>query len=321
MGVQPNMQKALDAGDTKLNSDMASALRRMEAELFERERVQEELCNQINDLEMRLSENSAQLAAARAQLEKECDGGSKAREEVALLNGKLALQKAAAQIVNQELESLSYSISHDLRAPLRHLVGFSTALVEDYGESLEPTAQTYLDCIIRSGRKMETLIEALLKLSRIARQELTPARIDLSHIARQCAASLKESDPERRVVFKIADQLSVHADPVLLRAALENLLGNAWKYTGKKESATIEFGRNDEGACTVYYVRDDGAGFDLRFADRLFGPFQRMHKDGEFEGVGIGLATVQRIIHRHGGKIWAEAEVDGGATFFFTLSG
>jgi len=320
MGVHPNMHRAFDAGGTKISEEMAATLRRMETELFERERVQEELYSLNNDLELRASESSAKLAAVNAQLKTESDSLSKAQKEIALLNENLARQKVACEVSSRELESLSYSISHDLRAPLRHLVGFSGALLEDYGDSLEPTAQSYLDCIVRAGRKMESLIEALLNLSRIARQELSLSSVGLSQMALQCADSLKESDPGRRVVFKIADQMSVHADHALLKAAIGNLLGNAWKYTGKKDCATIEFGRSQDGDATVYYVRDDGAGFDTRFADRLFGPFQRMHTDEEFEGVGIGLATVQRIIHLHGGRIWAEAQVDAGATFFFTLS-
>jgi light-regulated signal transduction histidine kinase (bacteriophytochrome) len=149
---------------------------------------------------------------------------------------------------------------------------------------------------------------------------LSLASVDLSRMARECAVLLKESAPERKVVFKIADQLSVRGDETLLKAAIANLMENSWKYTGKKESATIELGRKQEGDSTIFYLRDDGVGFDMRYADKLFGPFQRMHRESEYEGTGIGLATVQRIIHRHGGRIWADAAVDGGATFFFTLS-
>jgi len=222
--------------------------------------------------------------------------------------------------MNHELESFSYSISHDLRAPLRHLIGFSGALLEDYADTLDATAKTYLDCIVRAGGKLESLIEALLNLSQITRQELRIASVDLSELARECAASLLDSAPERSVVFHIADELPVQADAALMKAAIGNLLENAWKYTCKKDTANIELGQNREGDAIVFYLRDNGAGFDMRYAARLFGPFQRMHKESEFEGTGIGLATVQRIIHRHGGRIWADAVVDGGATFFFTLS-
>jgi len=320
MGMHAGMQRAHDTGDVKLDNEMAAALRRMEIELFERERVQEELYRLIGDLELRAAENSVLLAEADARLRKESDSRSKAQKELVLLNENLACQKAAAQVVNQELVSFGYSVSHDLRAPLRHIVGFSGALLEDYGADLDPTAKNYLGCIVRAGRKMENLIEALLDLSRISRQELTLTDIDLSQLVRQCAASLQKSDPGRQVVFEIQDKLSVQADAALLKTALENLLGNAWKFTGRKESATIEFGRNQDGETAVYYLRDDGAGFDPRWAAKLFGPFQRMHQEEEFEGVGVGLAAVQRIIHRHGGKVWAEARVDGGATFFFTLA-
>lgn len=291
MDVLPHMQDGNSTGDTKVKPEISAALRQMEIELTERERAQEELYGLVNDLEARLFASDAELAR----------------------------HKMAVKNVSDELESFSYSISHDLRAPLRHLIGFSSALAEDFEESLEPTAKSYLDCIIRAGHKMESLIEALLGLSRITRQEMTPARTDLGQLARQCEASLRETAPERQVTFLIPDGICVQADSHLIKVVLEHLLGNAWKFTGKKAKATIELGHKREGESEVYFVRDDGAGFDPRYAERLFSPFQRMHREEEFPGLGIGLATVQRIIHRHGGRIWAEARVDGGATFFFTL--
>ncbi|HBA86642.1 MAG TPA: sensor histidine kinase [Geobacter sp.] len=305
--------------DTKTTSEVSSPSKSVEPESYERERVQEELYWLVDKLELRLTETEARLAETKTRLKKEEARRKKAQREANLLKDELARQTESVAMVNGELESFSYSISHDLRAPLRHVVGFSTALLEDYNETLDPAAQNYLDCVMRAGRKLEMLIEALLTLSRVTRQEVTPANVDLSQLARQCAASLQEAEPERQVAFKIADKLFANADPQLMRSALENLLGNAWKFTSQKGSATIEFGCKKEGNTTVYFVRDDGAGFDLRFADRLFGPFQRMHREGEFEGIGTGLAAVQRIIHKHGGRIWAEAEVDRGATFFFTL--
>jgi len=291
MDVLPHIKDRHSTGDTKVKPETAAALRQMETELTERKRVQEELSGLIGDLEARLSATGSELTR----------------------------QKMAVKNVSDELESFSYSVSHDLRAPLRHLIGFSSALVEDFGESLDPAAQSYLDCIARAGRKMENLIEALLGLSRITRREMTIIRTDLGQLARQCEASLRETAPERQVTFLIPDGICVQADPHLMRVVLEHLLGNAWKFTGKKERATIELGHKREGESEVYFVRDDGAGFDPRYAERLFSPFQRMHREEEFPGLGIGLATVQRIIHRHGGRIWAEARVDGGATFFFTL--
>lgn len=312
MALPPNSQGRVNAASAKTKQEATAAVQQSEADTLERDRVQQELYGKLHDLER-------SLAQSESRLREEDEARSSAEQEIHRLNGELARQKSVAENLHQELESFSYSISHDLRAPLRHLVGFSTALLEDFGSTLEPTAQTYLDCIMRAGRKMEHLIEALLSLSRISRQEMTVTNVDLSHLARQCQATLQESDPARRVDFRIPEQLPVQADPLLMRVALEHLLGNAWKFAGKRERATIEVGQVMEGDTAVYFVRDDGAGFDPRFAERLFGPFQRMHREDEFPGLGIGLATVQRIIHRHGGKIWAEANVDAGATFFFTL--
>lgn len=280
-------------------------LKKHEGEKQESACVQEQQSVPATDPESRLALCRAKLAETEALLKQERQGRGKAEREVALLA--------------QELESFSYSVSHDLRAPLRHLVGFSSALVEDYNEQLEPTAQSYLDCIARAARKMEDLLEALLFLSRVTKQDLTLVEVDLAALARQYAGSLQQAAPARQVEFRIAQELPVKADPQLMRTVIEQLLGNAWKFTAKKERATVEFGEKKEGDSTVYYIRDDGAGFDLRFAQRLFAPFQRMHREDEFPGLGIGLATAQRIVHRHGGRIWAEAEVGNGATICFTL--
>ena len=312
MQALPDMQSERK---TKATPEKA-ALKLLEAELSERERMQEELRGLVADLEQQLSHCNARLSDAKAALEAE---RSRSDREIARLNETLTSEKTARDIVSEELASFSYSISHDLRAPLRHLIGFSTALTEDFGAALEPTAQGYLDCIVRAGNKMEHQVEALLNLSRIARQPMALTGLDLGQLARRCADSLHEADLDRPVAFRIAEQLSVHADQQLMKIAMDHLLSNAWKFTGEKGSATIEFGRKEEGGESVYYVRDDGAGYDPRFAERLFAPFQRMHREEEFPGLGIGLATVQRIIHRHGGRVWAEAGVDEGATFFFTL--
>ncbi|MBU5637524.1 sensor histidine kinase [Geomonas sp. Red69] len=267
------------------------------------------------------AEPAQQQAARRpAPSADDCEARlAQAEQELRRVNEELARQKGNAENLGRELETFSYSVSHDLRAPLRHLIGFSNALLEDYGEALEPTAHSYLDCIVRAGRKMEGLVDALLALSRIGRQDMTLLNLDLSQMAKSYALCIKEGAPGRKVNFMIPEHLPAHGDAVLLRTALEHLLENAWKFTGKKESATIELGSKEEGGELVYFVRDDGAGFDMRFSDRLFGPFQRMHREEEFPGLGIGLAIVQRIINRHGGRIWAEAEVNAGATFYFTL--
>jgi len=301
-------------------SELEAAFRQLQSELLEQKRVELELHNLNTALELQVTGLAGELSAAKEELGQQRHRRDEDRKEISLLAADLARQKNSLEVIGQELESLTYSISHDLRAPLRHVIGFSGVLLEDFGDSLDAAAHNYLDCIVRGARKMELSIEALLKLSRISRQDFRPAKVDLSQIVRDCASALAQSAPERRVSITIADGLSVRADAALLKAAMENLLDNAWKYTGKKEAATIEFGRTQQGGNTVFYLRDNGVGFDMRYADRLFGPFQRMHKEGEFEGLGIGLAAVQRIIHRHGGKIWADAAVDAGATFFFTLA-
>lgn|GEM_PF-1075114 len=298
-----------------------AAFSELQLELSERKRLQMDLDQLNQELESSLAERNVQLSVLAKELAASRDELlTKDRLGNCALNEKLTRQSQDLANVSQELEGLIFSISHDLRAPLRHLLGFSSALVEDYGGKLDGTGQSFLGCITKAAHKMDSQIEALLALSRVTRHELSVASIDLSHMVRESAASLQDSSPERQAVFTIADKLQVQADATLLRAAIDNLLGNAWKYTGKRDHAQIEFGQTQEGDSVVFYVRDNGAGFDMKYADRLFGAFQRMHKESEFEGTGVGLATVQRIIRRHGGRIWADAEVDGGATFFFTLS-
>jgi light-regulated signal transduction histidine kinase (bacteriophytochrome) len=293
----------------------------LQLELRERKRPRQELCDLNRELETRLFECRTQLAAAQEQCSIASLQLAEDRREIDLLNQHLQQHKRDYETVSQELEALSFSISHDLKAPLRHLLGFSGALQEDYGDILDPGAQSFLGCISKAAHKMDSQIEALLGLSRIARQKLSVASVDLSRMVRDSAALLQGGAPGRRAVFTIADQILVRADAELLRAAIDKLLENAWKFTMGREAAAIEFGQKREGDSEVFFLRDNGAGFDMRYADRLFGAFQRMHKESEFEGTGIGLATVQRIIHRHGGRIWADAAVDEGATFFFTLEG
>jgi len=221
--------------------------------------------------------------------------------------------------VNKELEAFSYSVSHDLRAPLRSIAGFSRILLEDYGDSLDNKARDYLRRVCAATQHMGELIDDLLKLSRVTRVEIRYEWVDLSVMAHSIAAALKETAPGRAVEFIIAREVSVAGDRSLLRVVLENLLGNAWKFTSKHPRARIEFGITEQDGRTVYFVRDDGAGFDMAYANKLFTPFQRLHGSNEFDGTGIGLATVQRIIYRHGGSVWAEGEVERGATFYFTL--
>jgi PAS domain S-box-containing protein len=221
---------------------------------------------------------------------------------------------------NQELEAFCYSVSHDLRAPLRGLDGFSQALMEDYGDKLDATGKDLLQRISDASRRMDRLIDDMLNLSRLTRSELHRQPVDLSEVAHDVADELRKRDPQRHVELRIADDLKAEGDPELLRVALENLLGNAWKYTSKQPQALIEFDRNQDNGNSSFFVRDNGVGFDMQYVGKLFSPFQRLHGRNEFPGTGVGLATVQRVIHRHGGRAWAEAELNKGATFYFTLS-
>jgi len=220
---------------------------------------------------------------------------------------------------NAELESFSYSVSHDLRAPLRGIDGFSLALLEDYSGKLDETGKDYLRRIRGGCLRMANLVNALLQLSRLSRRELRREALDLSGVARAVAGELLESGAERKIEFVITPDIRVQADATLLHAAMTNLFRNSWKFTAKQENPRIEFGRLDQDGKHVCFVRDNGVGFDMQYADKLFGAFQRLHSTAEFEGTGIGLATVRRIIHRHGGLVWAEGEVGKGATFYFTL--
>jgi signal transduction histidine kinase len=222
-------------------------------------------------------------------------------------------------VANKELEAFAYSVAHDLRAPLRSIDGFSLALLEDCAGKLDSDGKDYLGRVRAATQRMAVLIDDLLSLSRVARSEMQKETLNLSAVARSVTAELQKEESDRQVEFIIEENLFVNGDLRLLRIAIENLLSNAWKYTARHSRARIEFGRSEQGGRTVYFVRDDGAGFDPQYAGRLFGAFQRLHSSSEFPGTGVGLATVQRIIHRHGGEIWAEAAIDKGATFFFTL--
>lgn len=228
--------------------------------------------------------------------------------------------KDAAEEANAELEAFSYSIAHDLRAPLRGISGFSAALLEDFRDKIDAEGTGYLRRIIASAEQMGKTIDALLGLSRLTRTELRREALDMTTIAQQVALSLRAGDPGREVDFAIKGGMTVLGDAQLVRALLENLLGNAWKFTGKQGRARIEFGAVEMDGEHVWFVRDNGAGFDMAYADKLFAPFKRLHSPREFPGTGIGLATVQRIVRRHGGRIWAEGVVGEGATFRFTLA-
>lgn len=227
--------------------------------------------------------------------------------------------QVALALANRELEAFSYSVAHDLRAPLRAMNGFAQILLEEYQTKLGPDGLECLDEIQSNALRMGALIDALLSLSRVTRSELTPQLVDLTQLGRSIAEHLARADPDREVTLTVADDLRAVADPSLARTLIQNLLGNAWKFTARTERAQIELGATKAGEEPVFFVRDNGAGFDMEFAGRLFVAFQRLHTVGEFPGTGIGLATAQRIVHRHGGRIWAEGAVDRGATFYFTL--
>jgi PAS domain S-box-containing protein len=224
------------------------------------------------------------------------------------------------EVANRELEAFSYSVSHDLRTPLRAIDGFSQALLEDYSEQLDKEGQSYLQRVRAATQRMAELIDDLLELSRVTRSDMRQENVNLTTLAQQIMDALQKQDGKRQVDFTIAKDLTAVGDPHLLRVALENLLGNAWKFTEKQSEAHVELGSivQPDGQ-TAYFVCDNGAGFDMNYAGKLFGAFQRLHAANDFPGTGIGLATVQRIIHRHGGKIWAEGAVNQGATFYFTL--
>jgi light-regulated signal transduction histidine kinase (bacteriophytochrome) len=210
-------------------------------------------------------------------------------------------------------------VAHDLRAPLRGINGMAEILLESKLQQLDADGQKYLQFIHEYSHRMAQLIEDLLKLSRITRSELSLESLDLSALVREVAKQLSDANPGRRVDLLVAEGIVATADPRLLRVALENLLGNAWKFTGKRASARIEFGVEQHEGAPVYFIRDNGAGFDMAYAGKLFGVFQRLHPLTEFEGTGVGLATAQRILTRHGGRIWAESAINKGATFYFTL--
>jgi len=226
---------------------------------------------------------------------------------------------AQLEAVNRELEAFSYSVSHDLRAPLRSLKGFSTILMENYAGKLDKQGHDYLVHIQEASQRMSQLIDDMLSLARITRQDVNLSRVDLSLLAQQVARELQDQSPDRQVEFEISPDLVVRADYNLMKIALQNLLGNALKFTGKRERAHITFGMVDQPGARVYFVRDNGAGFNMTYADKLFTPFQRLHGVTEYPGTGIGLSIVQRIMARHGGRIWPEAAVDQGATFYFTM--
>ncbi len=261
-----------------------------------------------------------QLAEAKETIRELQEEVGKTNQGMIALTMELEQRNTELSAVNKELESFSYSVSHDLRAPLRSIDGFSQALLEDYPDKLDEQGKNYLHHVRTAAQRMGELIDDMLTLSRVTRSEMRHETVDLSTLARTVITELPKTQPDRQIDFVITEGLLVNGDAGLLRAVLENLLGNAWKFTGKQPKARIEFGVTQHEGKPAYYVRDNGAGFDMTYVNKLFAPFQRLHSAEDFPGTGIGLATVQRIILRHAGKVWAEGAVSKGATFYFTLN-
>jgi hypothetical protein len=235
------------------------------------------------------------------------------------LEARVKARTAELERANREMEAFSYSVSHDLRAPLRHIDGFSKALLEDYADRLDDMGRNYLHRLRAGAQRMGRLIDDLLQLADVSRSDLDRRPVDLSSLARVIALELGRGEPQRQVAVRIADGVVADCDPRLARVVLENLLGNAWKYSSKRADAAIEFSEAVQEGQRVYVVRDNGVGFDMAYYGKLFQPFQRLHGVDEFEGTGIGLATVRRVVERHGGRVWAEATLGSGAAFYFTF--
>jgi signal transduction histidine kinase len=267
------------------------------------------LTDAFNQMLARIEEQKRELQQHATRLE----------QRVAERTGELETRAAELQAANSELDAFAYSVSHDLRAPLRSIDGFSQVLLEDYATQLGDAGRDSLQRVRAASQKMATLIDDLLKLARVTRAEMRTERVDLSRMARDIVVDIERAAPDHQVEFAIAPGLEAQGDSRLLRVVLDNLLRNGWKYSGKRPQPRVEFTTVEQNGDRVFVIKDNGAGFDMRYADKLFGVFQRLHSASEFEGTGVGLATVRRIINRHGGRIWAEGVVDQGATFYFTL--
>ena len=278
------------------------------------------ILDDFTDEKVRLEENQRAMLNLLDDFDVERAKTEAANEGLRNAFDSLRRAKEVADAANRELEAFSYSVSHDLRAPLRAIDGFSLALLNNYQNLLDERGGDYLRRVRAATQRMAQLIDDLLKLSSLNRGGMNIAPVDLSRMARDVVAELQKSQPERRVTFRIAEGISAECDGHLLKVVFDNLLGNAWKFTGHKEEATIEFAATQVDGETAYFIRDDGAGFDMAYSDKLFTTFQRLHLEKEFPGTGIGLSLVQRIIRRHGGNVWAEGAVGRGATFYFTLN-
>jgi light-regulated signal transduction histidine kinase (bacteriophytochrome) len=274
----------------------------------------------IAALEAELAETNRGMMAMAWEVEKRVEERTRelgaAHEELRQTNSDVMCSALELEAANKELEAFAHSVSHDLRAPLRSVGGFAKMLEEAHAGQLDPRGRDHLRRIQRASQRMSSMIDDLLKLARMARGEVRRRPLDLAAMAREIAQELQASNPDRQVQFAIAGALPVEGDEGLLRGVLENLLGNAWKFTSKTADARIEMGELPDG---VFFIRDNGAGFDMAYAHQLFSAFKRLHREAEFPGTGVGLATVRRIVQRHGGRTWAESEIGKGATFYFTI--
>ncbi len=298
---------------------LQEANKQLESEIHERHLAEDTLRQAKDNLEKRVQERTGKLAASNAELIREVAERKRAEDDIRKLNSQLVQRTAQLEASNKELEAFSYSVSHDLRAPLRGIDGFSQAVLEDYDEKLDESGRSYLRRVRTASQRMSQLIDAMLNLARLTRAEIHTQTFDLSAMVRAVLDDFQKMEPDRQVECIVADNVFATADPQLLRAVLENLLGNAWKFTRNQARPRIEFGHGQYKGQAAYFIKDNGAGFDMTYVHKLFGAFQRLHAYTEYPGVGVGLATVHRIIQRHGGQIWAEGAVDQGATFHFTL--
>jgi signal transduction histidine kinase len=298
---------------------------RLQDEMTTRVQLQGQLQEFNRTLERRIQERTLEWEHLNEELRRESLERLRAEQRATNLNATLEQRVTdrtrELELANHELAAFSYSVAHDMRAPLRAIGGFAEMLKEDFKVDPSSDANRYLNLIRDSSTRMSMLIDSMLELSRVTRSTMLRQELDVSRLARAVIETLNLEQPRVGVTFKVQDKLMANADPKFLRIVLENLLGNAWKYTSKTEAPEIEIGRIDHGAEgeSVWFVRDNGAGFNMEHAGKLFGAFQRLHSDREFPGNGVGLATVQRIVTKHGGRIWAEAALGRGATFFFTL--
>ena len=300
-------------------SELKESNRQLELEVYERQLAEDTIRQARDNLEKRVQERTGKLAASNAELIREVAERKRAEDDIRKLNAQVVQRSAQLEASNKELEAFSYSVSHDLRAPLRGIDGFSQAVLEDYDEILDDSGRSYLHRVRAASQRMSQLIDAMLNLARLTRAEIHTQTFDMSAMVHGIFEDLQKMEPEREVECIVANNLLATADPQLIRAVLENLLGNAWKFTRQQPNPRIEFGHGQYKGQAAYFVKDNGAGFDMTYVHKLFGAFQRLHAYTEYPGVGVGLATVHRIIQRHGGQIWAEGAVDEGATFHFTL--